>query len=153
MRALAPLAICLVLAHAPLAVAAGTDQLANRPSGMGLRLLTEMDSNKDGVVNREEYMAYHSRADVHFAELDKNKDGAISREEWLAEPAGAGRAERFKQLDTNADGRITHEELEARRNGRFDVLDADHDGKLTAQELQASRGSLTRQHSQLAPPR
>ncbi|MBC7953450.1 MAG: EF-hand domain-containing protein [Rhodospirillaceae bacterium] len=153
MRALAPLAAGLILANASLALGAAGDQPPAAKQGMSQRMMMDMDTDKDGAVTREEFLAAHSRADVHFAELDKNKDGAITRDEWLAEPAGTSRAERFKQLDTNGDGRISHEELEARRNARFDAMDNDHDGKLTAAEMRSARDSVMRQHSQVPNPR
>lgn len=161
MRALAPLAACLILANTSLALAAAEDQppAVGRPQaqgggqggGMSQRMMTDMDANKDGAVTREEFLAAHSRADVRFAQLDTNKDGAITRDEWLAEPAGTGRAERFKQLDTNGDGRISHEELDARRNARFDAMDSDHNGRLTSSEMRTSRDHMMRQQSQLPP--
>ncbi|MBC7908706.1 MAG: EF-hand domain-containing protein [Rhodospirillaceae bacterium] len=156
MRALAPLAACLILANASLALGAAGDQppatgqppAAGQPqSGMGPRMMMDMDADKDGVVTREEFLAAHSRADVRFAQLDVNKDGSITRDEWLAEPAGANRANRFKQLDTNGDGRITHTELDASRNARFDAMDSDHDGKLATSEMRG--GPMMPQQSQL----
>ncbi|HEY2749869.1 EF-hand domain-containing protein [Phenylobacterium sp.] len=50
-----------------------------------------------------------SAADI-LKQWDTNKDGTISREEWVA--AGRP-AERFDMVDTNKDGKITVEELAA----------------------------------------
>ena len=51
--------------------------------------LGRMDANKDGVVTRDEIMAFtdarmKARADEEFAAMDSNKDGAISRAEFDA---------------------------------------------------------------------
>jgi hypothetical protein len=40
------------------------------------------DSNKDGVVSRDEFMSAHqARAEQHFAKMDANKDGKIEQAE------------------------------------------------------------------------
>lgn len=113
------------------------------PSAQVRRMMSEMDTDHDGFISREEFMAAHSRTDKAFERLDTNHDGVISRDEFLA-GGGQGRAERFRRLDSNGDGRITREELEARRNARFDQLDTDHDGKLSPQELRSAQNAMRR---------
>ena len=49
-----------------------------------------------------------SAADV-IKQWDTNKDGTVSKEEWIA--AGRP-AERFDAVDTNKDGKITADELD-----------------------------------------
>jgi hypothetical protein len=43
-----------------------------------------MDTNKDGMVTKEEYMKYvEMSAPKKFAMMDMNNDGMISKEEWM----------------------------------------------------------------------
>lgn len=112
------------------------------PAGIR-RMMADMDTDHDGAVSREEFLAAHQRADQSFDRLDSNHDGVLSRDEFMA-GGGQWRAERFRVLDSNKDGRITREELEARRNARFDALDSDHDGKLSPQELRSAQNAMRR---------
>lgn len=144
MRAFAPLVFSVVF----VAAAAAQEPMATPPQGMGRDMMTQMDTDKDGVLSRDEFITGHLRADAYFAKLDADKDGAVSREEFMAEPAGPKRSDRFKQMDTNGDGRITREELDARRTARFDMLDVNHDGKLSAGEVSNARAALKRQKPQ-----
>lgn len=51
--------------------------------GFGLaKVFEEADTNKDGVVTREEFIA---KANQHFGIADKNKDNKITREEMQAQ--------------------------------------------------------------------
>lgn len=106
-------------------------QQQRQPPTMGMRA---MDTDNDGAISRDEFMAGHQTADARFAAIDADKDGAVSREEFLA--AGRdSREARFKAMDSNGDGRLTREELDARRTAMFDAMDADRDGRITAAEM------------------
>lgn len=112
------------------------------PAGIR-RMMADMDTDHDGFVGREEFLAAHQRADQSFDRLDSNHDSVLSRDEFMA-GGGDWRGERFRVLDANKDGRITREELEARRNARFDALDGDHDGKLSPQEMRSAPNAMRR---------
>jgi len=130
-----------------------------------------------GPVTRTELKA---KLDAKFAEADTNRDGVVTREEWDAARA-AKRAERkdkaFDRIDANKDGSISRNEWDAPRpdqsaptpgadadgtpppggpgagghrhgghGGRgmhmgggdtFERLDADHNGKVTLAEFEA----------------
>lgn len=59
--------------------------VANASAGIGLaKLFDEADTNRDGVVTREEFLA---KADRHFGMGDTNKDGKITRPEMEAQQA------------------------------------------------------------------
>ncbi|MGE5476587.1 MAG: EF-hand domain-containing protein [Bacteroidales bacterium] len=139
---------CLFALLVPVAALAQTGEgkspAGPAPSAQVRRMMTEMDTDHDGFVSREEFLAAHARADKMFEQLDSNHDGAISRDEFMAGHGGQGRAERFRVLDTNGDGRITREELDARRNARFDALDTNKDGKLSPQELRSAQNAMRR---------
>jgi Ca2+-binding EF-hand superfamily protein len=140
--------LCLIAVLVPMAALAQTGEgqppSGPAPSAQVRRMMTEMDTDHDGFVSREEFLAAHARADKMFEQLDSNHDGAISRDEFMAGHGGQGRAERFRVLDTNGDGRITREELDARRNARFDALDTNKDGKLSPQELRSAQNAMRR---------
>ena len=47
--------------------------------------LADVDTNKDGAVSREEFMAHHQKmADNMFTKLDANKDGKVDETERKA---------------------------------------------------------------------
>jgi Ca2+-binding EF-hand superfamily protein len=81
------------------------------------RMLKEVDSNGDGLIQRSEM---EGRAAARFTEMDTNGDGALSREEMQTsrEAMRAQRMqERFATMDTNGDGQISPEEMAAAREG------------------------------------
>lgn len=72
--------------------------------------LEEIDTNGDGVVSSDEFVA---PAVEHYTEIDADADGVVTIEEFVA-PA----RERFTEIDANGDGSLTEDELEAGRPGR-----------------------------------
>ncbi len=45
-------------------------------------MMKKMDSNKDGMVSKDEYMAFHERK-FDAMDKNKNKDKMATQEEWL----------------------------------------------------------------------
>jgi hypothetical protein len=43
--------------------------------------MKKMDTNKDGMVSRDEYMSFYEQK---FDAMDKNKDKMVTQEEWLS---------------------------------------------------------------------
>jgi Ca2+-binding EF-hand superfamily protein len=115
----------------------------------------EMDTNKDGVLSREEIVAAQTRSlqqaaavqqqrlEAEFKRLDTNNDGQLSIEEFKAAAPPVRPAQTVEQmlaqLDTNKDGRISAQEFRAAPLANFDRLDTNNDGVVSAQELQAAR--------------
>jgi hypothetical protein len=92
-----------------------------------------MDTNSDGAVSREEFLAGH-RGQQYFGAYDLDKDGAVSRQEF--EAAGQQRrAQRFAQMDANKDGRLTADEVEGQAQTMFDAMDQNGDGRITQDEM------------------
>ncbi len=83
-----------------------------------------LDANKDGIVDKQEYIAFYSK--VAAAQSEETPD--LSKN--------------FDTLDTNDDGKLSREELKAFRTSTKDttnhmvieVMDTDKDGKVSRKE-------------------
>ena len=76
-------ALAIFSAIALLIGAASTVNAGHHVYSMFSAGLSDMDSNKDGMVSFEEYSAYHSeRLRWSFNALDTDNDGSISESEW-----------------------------------------------------------------------
>lgn len=80
--------------------------------------LSRMDSDRDGRVSLDEYLAWMGYA---FTQMDRNGDDVLQMEEL---PAGRGRS-------------VTRTEHRQRLAERFALQDANRDGYLDAKELSA----------------
>jgi hypothetical protein len=109
----------------------------------------EMDANKDGVVTKKEFDAFHAK---HFKEIDTNHDGKLSKDELDAmrpmPMMRGGRPDnlisnRFDAADVNKDGALTREEAKEMPMllQHFDEIDANKDGKVTPEEIQGMMGA------------
>lgn len=87
------------------------------------------------------------RATAHAAAMDSNQDGVIDADEFVAFHQRQ-RAERMKRrlarFDTNGDGTVTVDEFVAARTKRMATLDTDGDGIISPQEFRAGRGKMRR---------
>jgi Ca2+-binding EF-hand superfamily protein len=100
-----------------------------------LGFLRQADTNKDGVVTKEEVAAY---ADQRFARLDWNKDGTVDqadREALRKETVDYAVKRMAHRMGAGPDGKVTREQFQAKAAERFARLDVDNDGKITRKEL------------------
>ncbi len=103
----------------------------------GLRtkeMMHMIDTDKDGTVSRDEWVAYQERV---FVALDKNKDGFLEAEEFYG-PASANvipfatlgyahglmSKEMFGKIDTKGAGKVSKDEYLAFQMKIFDMMDA-----------------------------
>ncbi|MEX2452152.1 MAG: hypothetical protein WD407_14945 [Rhodospirillales bacterium] len=107
------------------------------------RMFERLDTNKDGVISKEEYA---KRGADRFGKVDADGDGKITQAEFetkaveRAQERAKKRAVRhFERLDTNKDGVIDAAETAARGDKRFARLDTDGDGKVTKAEAEAAK--------------
>jgi len=139
-----------LLSIAPLAQACP----AKHHGGQDGPCLQELDKNKDGVVSKKEFEAFHAD---RFKEMDANKDGKLTDDE-LDHDMGEGRANRpmrqmgqdpfdrrFDEVDINHDGGLSKAEAEIGMPmlfKRYDEIDANKDGKMTKEEVIESMRKL-----------
>lgn len=91
----------------------------------------ETDENRDGLVDRAEFVA---RLVEIFFHGDVDKDGQLTiaeMEKVVAFP------EDFRNADRSGDGKISMPEFLKARAGTFDEADANSDGMLTLDEVVA----------------
>jgi EF hand len=103
----------------------------------GLRtkeMMHMIDTDKDGTVSRDEWIAYQERV---FVALDKNKDGFLEADEFygpastnvipfatLGYTHGLMSKEMFGKIDTQGDGKVSKDEYLAFQMKIFDMMDA-----------------------------
>ena len=96
-----------------------------------MEMMHMIDSNKDGKVSKDEWVAYQNRL---FTALDKNKDGFLEVEEFYGDPkpvdfatGGYARAletkQMFGRIDANGDGKVSHEEYIDFQMQVFEMMD------------------------------
>ncbi|MFU2209369.1 calcium-binding protein [Solidesulfovibrio sp. C21] len=81
--AIAAFALIAALAAVPAAYAASQPA---QDTTAAEKMFSTMDTNKDGVLTKEEFAAHHMADD--FAKADKNGDGKVTRDEYLGHASG-----------------------------------------------------------------
>ncbi len=132
-----PLTALSVLAFAQAAdpVAAGAH------ASIYQHMLQKMDSNGDGRISLDEYLAASS---ARFKSLDSQNKGSIDAADIAGSKVAIARIDHranamVKHLDTAGNGYVTQDEFIAAAQKRFARLDKKGDGKLTPDELTAPR--------------
>jgi len=103
------------------------------------RMLQKMDTNGDGRISLDEYLA---AAGARFKSVDSQHKGSIDAADIASSKVAIARIDRraqgmVKRLDTAGNGYVTLDEFTAAAQQRFARLDKNGDGKLTADELTA----------------
>ena len=120
------------------------------------KLMHKMDTNGDGMVSKDEWIAYQEKV---FAMLDKNKNGTLDAKAFI-DPTGGelvgfatggyARGLRTKammhKIDTDGDGTISHDEYIAYQSKVFDMMDTStsHKGMLGKDEVMFATGGNNR---------
>ncbi|MGD8568414.1 MAG: EF-hand domain-containing protein [Gammaproteobacteria bacterium] len=108
------------------------------------RKFAMMDSDKDGQVSRDEYVAYRQqRAERRFQYMDTDNDGKVSKSEYEdfkshrkhRKHGRHGKGRIFAKLDGNNDGQITREESLAAWRNWFKRIDANNDQVVSGDEV------------------
>ena len=139
------LALLTALPVAALSIAVFAQNIAPAPDSRPTffsHMLEKMDSNGDGRISLDEYLA---AATARFKSIDTQNKGSIDATQMAHSPAAAERAERratflVRHLDKAGNGYVTQDEFLAAATKRFARMDKNGDGKLTLEELTAPRG-------------
>lgn len=119
---------------------------AGKPGDIGQRLekFGRSDTDGDGKVSLEEFMAKAGATEEAFKRLDRNADGALTPEDMklpggpLVPPARPQTLDPA-QLDKNGDGKLSYEEATAffppLLREAFDRLDVNKDGFVAMDEV------------------
>ena len=102
-----------------------------------------IDSNKDGMVSKDEWVAYQERV---FKALDKNGDGSLDAEEFYGHPMpvsfatggyshGLETKQMFGKIDANGDGKVSHDEYIAFQVKVFEMMDTKKAHELSASDF------------------
>jgi len=105
------------------------------------RIFDSVDTNGDGIITREEFLAGRERL---FARLDRNGDGYIDNQDMSGRLAGRQKAqdrlaELVTRLDKDGDGRVSKTEFVDGATPLFDRADTDHNGQLSREEVAAAK--------------
>ncbi len=104
-------------------------------------LLSQIDTDRDGVITREEW-------DRYFRERDENKDDRLTAEEILGgqkvkedetQNPDAGREAAFRRLDVNKNDQIERSEWPG-NDRSFKHMDANRDGVVSLEEFMSRNG-------------
>jgi Ca2+-binding EF-hand superfamily protein len=147
------------------AMAMGGDwqkRLADHGIMMGDRgaMFDRLDTNHDGSISRQEFMAGQGQVRQERVMILSNRDGVPGAP---AAPGAPGMTMRmhhmgggmgmhgfgghlFDMADTNHDGRVSLAEAQAAALAHFDKADKNHDGKITPDERQNVRVFRVERH-------
>src|SRR3984957_3412966 len=159
-RSIRPVVILMACAFSfPYSAASLADDMVSFATGgyaSGLRsekLMHKMDTNGDGMVSKDEWIAYQEKV---FAMLDKDKTGKLDAKTFISPSGGElvtfatggyARGLRTKammhKIDTDGDGTISHNEYIAYQIKIFDMMDTSttHKGMIGHQEMFATGGA------------
>jgi len=120
------------------------------------KLMNKMDTNGDGMVSKDEWIAYQEKI---FTMLDKKKTGMLDAKAFV-DPSGGelanfatggyARGLRTKammhKIDTDGDGTISHDEFIAYQAKIFDMMDTSstHKGMIGKEEVMFATGGNNR---------
>jgi Ca2+-binding EF-hand superfamily protein len=101
-----------------------------------VELFEQADTNHDGVVSRDEYMAARARA---FDDLDRNHDRFLTEADFPRLAKAGERGDKVRKMlaaaDADHDGRVSRDEFRNAGGKWFDLADANHDGVVDKDEL------------------
>lgn len=114
-------------------MSAGMVSAQNRPQVTRKQIMETADRNKDGRIDRVEFL---NRMKEAFFFIDVDKDGYVTVIEYQQSIQGAS-PRQVAAADRNKDGKISMDELLKIVSGDFDAADRNDDGVLSEEEIKA----------------
>jgi EF hand len=152
-------ACAFALTYSVASTAADMVSFATAGYASGLRsmaLMHKIDTNGDGMVSKDEWIAFHEKV---FAMFGKDKSGNVNAKEFISPTGGEmsgfatggfARGLRTKammhKIDTDSDGTISHDEYIAYQAKIFDMMDTSsvHKGMIGKEEVMFATGGNNR---------
>jgi hypothetical protein len=131
----------------PFATADDMVSFATGGYASGLRtgdMMKKIDTNKDGMVSKDEWVAYQERV---FVMLDRDKTMVVDEKEFLAPSSelasfatggyarGLQSKEMMHKIDADGDGKVSHDEYIAYQVKVYEMMDAGHSGMVGPKEF------------------
>jgi hypothetical protein len=157
--AAAMLACAVTVLSSATALAEDVASFATGGYARGLRskeIMHKMDANGDGMVSKEEWLAFQEKV---FTMLDKNKKGNVDAKHFVSTSGGdiaafatGGYArglrskEMMHKIDADGDGMVTHDEFIAYQTKVFEMMDTStaHKGMVGKEEIMFATGGANR---------
>ena len=137
---------------------------ADRAGRQGAKF-DQLDTNKDGNVSRDEFIAAHARGGMHDAgKMDAGgmdhggmdaggmnhgnmagggkHGGRHGKAGGMGHAGGRGGMMMLKMADTNGDNAVSKDEFAAAQAKHFDLIDTNRDGQVTKAERQAAHQKM-----------
>lgn len=105
------------------------------PGGGFIRLMEEMDADRNGAISRVEIEAFNA---ARAAAMDADGNGEVTvaeLEDYREAQRQKRMAEHLNAMDSDGDGKVSVAELQAAANWRLARLDRDGDGAIERDEV------------------